>query len=164
VGEPLSEVDLAAKLRRRTVPIKAALLDQSIVAGLGNIYVDEALFKARIHPIRPAKSLSDTEIAALAEAIPWALQRGIEQGGATIFNNRAYPKDGFPQVHGREGEPCMVCGETIVKTRVGGRGTYYCPQCQPDPPGWVRPPAAATRLARASAKSGAVAERVGPVG
>jgi formamidopyrimidine-DNA glycosylase len=145
VGEPLSVAELAAKLRRRTIPIKTALLDQSVVAGLGNIYVDEALFKAKIHPIRPANSLSDDEIAALAEAIPWALERGIEQGGATIINNRAYPEDGFPQVHGRESEPCLVCGTPIVKTRVGSRGTYYCPTCQPDPAGWVRPPASAPK-------------------
>lgn len=123
--------DLAARLARRRIPIKQALLDQSVVAGLGNIYVDEALHRAGIHPSRPANSLSPAELAALHDAIGWALERGIEQGGAKIVHQKAYPIDGFPAIHAREGGRCMTCGGAIVKTRVGGRGTYFCPPCQP---------------------------------
>lgn len=123
--------DLASRLSRRRIPVKQALLDQEILAGLGNIYVDEALHRARIHPSRPANALSDAELALLHETIAWALEQGIAQGGATIVHQKAYPQDGFPAVHAREGEPCTVCGGTLLKTRVGGRGTYFCPTCQP---------------------------------
>jgi formamidopyrimidine-DNA glycosylase len=109
------------------------LLDQRVVAGLGNIYVDEALHRALLHPERPANSLSRGEVSALHEAIGWSLERGIEQGGADIRRNRAYPRDGFPAVHARKGEPCGRCGAAIVKVHLGGRGTYYCPECQPCP-------------------------------
>jgi formamidopyrimidine-DNA glycosylase len=125
--------ELAARLSRRSIPIKQALLDQSVLAGLGNIYVDEALHKARIHPSTPANTVLGERIALLRDAIVWALERGIEQGGAKIIHNKAYPVDGFPEVHARTGEPCPVCGSAIVKTRVGGRGTYFCPVCQPAP-------------------------------
>ncbi len=124
--------DLAARLSRRRIPVKQALLDQEILAGLGNIYVDEALHRAGIHPSRPANALGGDDLARLHDTIAWALERGIEQGGATIVHQKAYPRDGFPAIHGREGEPCMGCGGMILKTRVGGRGTYYCPVCQPD--------------------------------
>jgi formamidopyrimidine-DNA glycosylase len=127
--------ELARRLQRRRIPIKQALLDQKVVAGLGNIYVDEALHRARIHPATPANSLTADQVAALHQAIDWALQRGIEQGGATIKHGRAYPRDGFPAVHARQGEPCMRCGAEIVKVSLGGRGTYYCPVCQPAPEG-----------------------------
>ena len=123
--------DLATKLQRRSIPIKQALLDQGVLAGLGNIYVDEALHSAKIHPLRPAKGLTSSEIARLHPAIAWSLEQGITQGGAKIIHSRAYPIDGFPAVHAREGEPCGTCGTKIVKTRVGGRGTYFCPVCQP---------------------------------
>jgi formamidopyrimidine-DNA glycosylase len=126
----IESADLAARLARRRIPLKQALLDQQIVAGLGNIYVDEALHRARIHPARPANALRPDEVAALHEAIGWALERGIEQGGAKIVHQKAYPVDGFPAVHAREGEPCAGCGGPVVKTRVGGRGTYLCPACQ----------------------------------
>ena len=147
-ADPLTVDDLGDRLARRTVPVKATLLDQTVVAGLGNIYVDEALFAARIHPARPSNSLDTNEIERLTRTIPWALEQGIAQGGAKIINQRAHPRDGFPQVHGRAGEPCVICGTPIVKTRVGGRGTYYCPTDQPDPDGWVRPPAVASRTGR----------------
>ena len=148
VGEPtVTAEQLGGRLARRTIPLKLALLDQGVLAGLGNIYVDEALHRARLHPARPANGLSSTELARLAEAIPWALERGIEQGGATIINNRAYPRDGFPQVHGRRDEPCPGCGGEILKTRVGARGTYLCVACQPTPPGWVAADARAPRRA-----------------
>lgn len=122
--------ELAARMARRRIPVKQALLDQEVVAGLGNIYVDEALHRARIHPARPANAVSPAELARLHEAIAWALERGIEQGGAKIVHQRAYPQDGFPAIHAREGEPCTTCGGPVVKTRVGGRGTYFCPVCQ----------------------------------
>jgi len=128
--QPISATTLGERLSRRRLPIKLALLDQTVVAGLGNIYVDEALHKARIHPNRPANALDVGELTRLADAIPWSLERGLEQGGATIVRQRAYPRDGFPQVHAREGEPCPTCGTAIVKTRVGTRGTYLCPTCQ----------------------------------
>jgi formamidopyrimidine-DNA glycosylase len=124
--------DLAARLQRRRIAVKQALLDQRVVAGLGNIYVDEALHRARIHPGAPANSLNPDEIARLHEAISWALDRGIEQGGAAIRRGRAYPRDGFPAVHARQDEPCSTCGTAIIKVKLGGRGTYYCPVCQPE--------------------------------
>ena len=95
--------------------------------------VDEALHRAKLHPTRPANSLNGDELSRIHEAIPWSLERGLEQGGAKIVNRRAYPIDGFPAVHGREGEPCDTCGTTIIKTKVGARGTYFCPVCQPVP-------------------------------
>lgn len=122
--------EFARRLQRRRLAIKPTLLDQQVVAGLGNIYVDEALHRARIHPARAAYSLSPEEIARLHSAVGWALERGIEQGGAAIRRGRAYPRDGFPAVHGREGEPCMTCATTIVKMKLAGRGTYVCPRCQ----------------------------------
>ena len=123
--------DLADRLARRRVPIKLALLHQRVVAGPGNIYVDEALHRALLHPLRPANSLEATELTHLHEAISCALDRGPEQGAAKIIHQRAYPRDSFPQVHARENEACPTCGSTIVKTRVGARGTYLCPTCQP---------------------------------
>lgn len=117
-------------LQRRSIPIKQAILDQSVVAGVGNIYADEALFRARIHPRQPANSLSRQRVERLREAIAWALDQGIAQGGAKIVNHRAYPIDSFPAVHAREGEPCVGCGGMVMKITVGGRGTYFCPTCQ----------------------------------
>ena len=128
-----SRDDLASRLQRRRIAVKQALLDQRVVAGLGNIYVDEALHRARIHPRRPANDLSADELDRLHPAIGWALDLGIEQGGAAIRRGRAYPRDGFPAVHARKDEPCDTCGSAIVKITVGGRGTYYCPVCQPEP-------------------------------
>lgn len=124
---------LRAVAPRRRVPIKTVLLDQTVIAGLGNIYADEALFAAGIHPATPANEVSRSRLATLARTIPWALEQGLAQGGAKIINNRAHPIDGFPAVHGREGEPCFICGTTVEKTRVGARGTYFCPHCQRTP-------------------------------
>jgi formamidopyrimidine-DNA glycosylase len=143
--EAMGAAELGRRLARRSIPLKLALLDQSVLAGLGNIYVDEALHRARLHPARAANGLDEAELARLAEAIPWSLERGIEQGGARIVHNRAYPRDGFPQVHARRDEPCPTCGTPILKTRVGARGTYLCPTCQPAPTGWVAPDARALR-------------------
>jgi formamidopyrimidine-DNA glycosylase len=122
---------LGARLQRRSIPVKIALLDQSLLAGLGNIYVDEALHRAKIHPSTPANVLPEQALSTLLEGIHWALEEGIVQGGAKIVHNKAYPVNGFPAVHGRKGEPCPDCGTVIEKIRVGTRGTYLCPVCQP---------------------------------
>jgi len=129
---------LRAIMRGRTAPIKSFILDQRRISGVGNIYADEALFRARIHPLRPAGSLRGGQFEALREAIEHALQDGIESKGATIDDFRhldgAYGsfQDRF-LVHRREGEPCVRCGTTIRKLVVGGRGTYVCERCQPRP-------------------------------
>jgi formamidopyrimidine-DNA glycosylase len=77
--------------------------------------------------------LTRDELHAIHEAIAWSLERGLEQGGADIRNSKAYPRDGFPAIHARKGEPCTTCGTEILKIVVGTRGTYYCPVCQPTP-------------------------------
>lgn len=128
--EPIDIERLTTLLSRRSVPIKTVLLDQRVLAGLGNIYVDEALFGAKIHPTRSANSLTTAEIALLVSVIPTVLEEGIRQGGATIVHGKAFPDHGFPAVHGREGEGCFLCDSIIVKSRVAGRGTYTCPGCQ----------------------------------
>jgi formamidopyrimidine-DNA glycosylase len=127
---------LGSQLARRRASLKAVLLDQRVVAGLGNIYADEALWRARLSPLRRANSLSDSEVTRLARAIRAALRTGIARQGSTLSDYRA--PDGAPgsmqeefRVYGRDGEPCHRCGTTIAKTRVGGRGTWYCPRCQP---------------------------------
>jgi formamidopyrimidine-DNA glycosylase len=132
---------LARLLERRRGPIKAVLLNQALVAGLGNMYVDEALFQARIHPLRPAGTLDAGEIRRLHRAIRERLSAAVEAGGASIDSYRdSLGERGSMQdllrVHLREGEPCPRCGTTIRKTRVAQRGTYWCPHCQPEPPPW----------------------------
>jgi len=129
-NERITPEQLRRSLLRRSIPVKLALLDQGLVAGIGNIYADEALHRARIHPGTPANLLSKPATARLWEGIGWALERGIEQGGASIVHQKAYPVDGFPAVHGREQEACPVCGTPIKKITVGTRGAYYCPRCQ----------------------------------
>jgi formamidopyrimidine-DNA glycosylase len=126
---------LAARLVNRRAPVKAAILDQRTVAGLGNIYADEALWRARIHPLRPAGDVTADEVRALHRGIRGALRMGIARKGATL-RDYAQPdgRRGSMQaefrVYGREGEPCTRCGTPIEKTRAGGRGTWYCPTCQ----------------------------------
>jgi formamidopyrimidine-DNA glycosylase len=140
--EPLDErftvEHLRALARGRRVPIKAFLLDQRRMAGVGNIYADEALHRAGIHPLRPAGRLSADQHARLREAVVWALQEGIEARGATIDDFRHVDgvwgsfQDRF-RVHRRAGESCGRCGTTIVKLVAAGRGTYVCETCQPPP-------------------------------
>jgi formamidopyrimidine-DNA glycosylase len=131
---------LTRSLAGRRAPIKAALLDQRAAAGIGNIYADEALWRARIHPLRRAGSLHTDEIARLRKAIRAALEMGIARQGATLRDyrdpegRRGRMQDAF-KVYGRAGEPCVRCGTPIEKTRAGGRGTWYCPHCQPVDPG-----------------------------
>ena len=142
--EPLDERFTAEHLRGlargRAAPIKAFLLDQRRVAGVGNIYADEALFRARIHPLRPAGRLTPEQYARLRDAVVAALLEGIDARGATIDDFRHV--DGFRGsfqdrflVHRRAGEPCPTCGSTIVKMVAAGRGTYVCETCQPRPRG-----------------------------
>jgi formamidopyrimidine-DNA glycosylase len=140
--EPLDErftaEHLRALARLRTAPIKAFLLDQRKIAGVGNIYADEALFRAGVHPLRPAGRLSAEQCARLCEAVIGALRAGIDARGATIddFRHVDGVRGSFQDqflVHRREGEPCGRCGATIVKMVVGGRGTYVCESCQPRP-------------------------------
>jgi len=140
--EPLSDELTGEALRRlargRRAPVKAFLLDQRRVAGVGNIYADEALFRARIHPLRPAGSLRPVQYEALAEAVRDALGAGLAAGGATIddFRHADGVSGGFQHeflVHRRRGEPCPECGGEIVKFVAAGRGTYACETCQPRP-------------------------------
>ena len=126
---------LAQGLEGRRAPVKAALLDQRTVAGLGNIYVDEALWRARIHPLRSAGSLDPDEIARLTRGIRDALRAGIARQGASLRDystpdgGRGRMQEEF-RVYDRAGEPCPRCGTPIDKIRAGGRGTWYCPACQ----------------------------------
>jgi formamidopyrimidine-DNA glycosylase len=126
---------LAARLANRRAPVKAAILDQRTVAGLGNIYADEALWRARIHPLKPAGEVGPDEVRALHRGVRAALRMGIARQGATLRDyaqpdgRRGSMQDEF-KVYGREGEPCPRCGTPIEKTRAGGRGTWYCPSCQ----------------------------------
>jgi len=122
--------------RHRSAPIKAILLDQKVICGLGNIYADEALFAAKIHPKRLAGSLSKAESARLIKAACEVMEASINSGGSTM---KTYVKaDGtkgdylelFAQVFRREGQPCNRCGAEIEKIRVAGRGTHICPCCQ----------------------------------
>lgn len=120
--------------RRAQARLKPLLLDQTFVAGLGNIYVDEALHRARLHPERLAKSLTPDEVDRLYDAIGQIMAIAVPIGGAHILNGKAGPEQGeFPFVHGRAGLTCVNCGATIVKERVNTRGTYRCPVCQPVP-------------------------------
>jgi formamidopyrimidine-DNA glycosylase len=124
--------------RGRSAPIKAFILDQRRIAGVGNIYADEALFRAGIHPLRAAGRLSGAQWSALREAIEEALAAGIDAKGATIddFRHVDGARGSFQDrflVHRRGGEPCPRCGRTIRKIVVAGRGTYVCERCQPKP-------------------------------
>jgi len=127
---------LQQRLGRHHIPIKAALLDQAIVAGIGNMYADEALFVAGIHPLRPADSLTLKEVRTLHRCIRKVLRSAIGSKGASVDTYvRPDGKLGtahfdFKVAH-RGGEPCPVCGNTIERVVVQNRGTYFCPKCQP---------------------------------
>ena len=137
--EPLSDEftteGLGEMAAGRTVPLKSFLLDQSGIAGVGNIYADEALYRARLHPLSPAGSMKPEHHEALRDAVVAALEAGIDNGGSSIDDYRdGRGEKGTMQdeflVHTRAGEPCPSCGTTIVRIVVGGRSTYYCPNCQ----------------------------------
>ena len=152
--EPFSPEFTAEHLRRlaagRQAPVKAFLLDQRRIAGVGNIYADEALFRAGIHPLRPAGRLSRAQLARLRDAIVDALAAGIEAKGASIddFRHVDGARGSFQDrflVHRRAGEPCPTCGRPIKRFVVGGRGTYVCEHCQPRPRAGSRPRAVRVR-------------------
>lgn len=138
--EPLSDeftiADLSMKLAKTNRKIKSVLLDQTVVVGIGNIYVDESLFRAGIHPERMASSLTLDEITRIHGEVKLTLAEAVEKGGSTI---RSYVNSqgqiGMFQlelfVYGRKGELCKRCGTPLEKLVVGGRGTHICPVCQP---------------------------------
>jgi formamidopyrimidine-DNA glycosylase len=130
---------LAERLGRRSARLKSLLLDQSFIAGVGNIYADEALWRARLHPLRRADTLTDVEIHRLHRAIRAALREGLAGGGAS-YRDYVDP-DGEPglaaermRVYRRTGEPCFRCGRRIERIVVSQRATHFCPRCQPAPP------------------------------
>jgi formamidopyrimidine-DNA glycosylase len=137
--DPLTEdftIEYLASALNRKVGVKSLLLDQSVVAGLGNIYVDEVLFSAGVHPARKANTLSAEEIQNIHVATRDILRRAIEQRGTTFDSyHDAFGETGKFQhqlkVFTRAGDPCPRCGTTLLKSRIAGRGTHTCPACQP---------------------------------
>jgi formamidopyrimidine-DNA glycosylase len=142
--EPLDALFTAARLgerlaRRRTT-LKAALLDQRTLAGIGNIYADEALWRARLNPLRAASRLDRNELRRLHRGIRAALEHGLARQGSTLRDYRLPDGSGGSmqnefRVYGRRDEPCDRCGTLIVRTQVAGRTTWFCPTCQPEDPG-----------------------------
>jgi formamidopyrimidine-DNA glycosylase len=140
--EPLSDdftpAALGGLLRHRTAPVKPVLLDQSVIAGIGNMYADEALFEARIHPLKPAGKLSADEIKRLHGAIRHVLRKALRKKGASVRNyirpdgEPGTAHDEFIVAHG-VGKNCPGCGGSIERIVVRGRGTYICPRCQRAP-------------------------------
>jgi formamidopyrimidine-DNA glycosylase len=139
--EPLTEDFTLQKfkhmLAQRSGRIKPLLLNQRFLAGLGNIYVNEALWQAGVHPLRPANSLSSAEVEALYHAIRAVLRAAIDEGGTTLDNGNFRQANGEAgefasqlQVYDREGAPCACCGTPVERITVGQRGTYFCPCCQ----------------------------------
>jgi len=126
---------LKEKFKNKKIPIKTALLDQSIITGIGNIYDDEILFLSKINPLTPANSLNKNNLEDIIKNTIITLDKAIKEGGTTIrnytseegvtglFQNHLY-------VHTKVGEPCPNCKEAIIKIKINGRGTYYCPKCQ----------------------------------
>lgn len=137
--EPIPELfklkPFSVALGSKSRAIKPLLLEQKIVVGLGNIYVDEALFEAKIHPLRPANSLTSIEIKNLHHSIIGVLGRAVEAGGTTIrtYQNALGEAGSFQVdllVYGKTGEPCVNCGQPIQKIKVAQRGTHFCSHCQ----------------------------------
>ncbi|HWC28113.1 MAG TPA: bifunctional DNA-formamidopyrimidine glycosylase/DNA-(apurinic or apyrimidinic site) lyase [Solirubrobacteraceae bacterium] len=138
LGPEFTTEHLYLQTRKRRAPIKALLLDQRRVAGVGNIYANEALFRARIHPLRSAGALKRGQVAALRDAVVASLEAGLDAGGASIddFRHPDGVKGAFQDeflVHSREGEPCTVCGSPVRRFVAAGRGTYACESCQTRP-------------------------------
>jgi formamidopyrimidine-DNA glycosylase len=132
----ITPAEFATKVARRTSPIYNSIMDQGVLAGVGNIYACESLFGARIHPLRPANSLTSTEIKRLIQTVQETLKNAIEHGGSTIADYVGI--DGKPgnfaeqhRVYDRAGKPCPVCSTPIAKVTIAGRSAYFCPQCQP---------------------------------
>jgi formamidopyrimidine-DNA glycosylase len=140
--EPLDALFTASRLGERLAgrraSLKAALLDQRTLAGMGNIYADEALWRARLNPLRPAESLDRTELRRLHRGIRAALEHGLARQGSTLRDyslpdgSGGSMQDEF-RVYGRRDEPCARCATPIAHTRVAGRTTWFCPMCQPEP-------------------------------
>jgi formamidopyrimidine-DNA glycosylase len=135
LGEAFTSDVLAAALADRKAPVKSVLLDQKRIAGIGNIYADEALFEARIDPRRLGKDISAKDARALHRAIVKVLLAGVESRGASFRDYLdADGNTGTMQMHvkvfRRTGKPCYVCGTLIERTKVGGRSTHFCPRCQ----------------------------------
>jgi formamidopyrimidine-DNA glycosylase len=150
---------LRARAGRRSAPIKAVLLDQTVLAGMGNLYTDEALHDARIHPLRPANRLKRADFERLHAGILGALRMGIAARGSSLGTTlRDHVNvDGEPgrnqetvRAYGREGEPCYACGTPMRRIKVGGRSSVFCPKCQPAPRTLrgLRKPARAAREAK----------------
>jgi len=140
--EPLEVTlpEFAAILKARRGRIKSVLLDQKRIAGIGNIYADEMLFDARIHPEKPASSLRKEAVERLHRSMQKILASAIEAGGSTLKDARYLDADGNPgdfqlshKVYDREGEPCLACGAPIRMKRIGGRSSHFCPNCQRRP-------------------------------
>lgn len=140
--EPLEDefraADFIERIRRhQNTTIKAAILDQTTLAGVGNIYADESLWGAKIHPATKVRDVSDAQLAKLLQEIKQVMRLAIDSGGSTYSNyvNAAGEKGNylaeFARVFRREGQPCLKCGSEIQKIRVAGRGTHFCPKCQP---------------------------------
>jgi len=136
--EPFGDLSwLPVALKKSRMPIKSWLLDQRKIAGIGNIYAAEILYRAGIDPRRPARSLSEAEARRLAQIIPEVLREAIAGRGTTLadaeYRVPTGELGGFQfrlAVYGREGEPCPACGSPIVRVKIAGRSTYFCPQCQ----------------------------------
>ncbi len=126
---------LLQKFKNKHIPIKTALLDQTIISGLGNIYVNEVLFYAKVYPLKPAQDLNVQECELIVQGADEIIREAIEMGGTTIrsYTSSLGVTGRFQQnlkVHKREGEKCLVCNTLIENIKVGGRSTYYCPKCQ----------------------------------
>jgi len=126
---------LRKELRRRRTRLKSLLLDQTFIAGLGNIYVDEALHRARLNPERLASSLNPREITRLFHAVQEVLEEGIQNRGTSFRDyvdgdGRTGNYQELLQVYGREGQPCLKCGKPVHRIKITGRSTYFCPRCQ----------------------------------
>lgn len=140
IGDPYPEFERRIR-RRKTSSIKAAILDQTVLAGVGNIYADESLWLAQIHPATPVQKVSDADLLVLLKSIQQTMTESLAAGGSTARNyvkadgSRGDYLDKFAAVYNRAGQSCKRCGHEIVKIRVAGRGTHICPNCQTLPGG-----------------------------
>ena len=151
IGTDMLEIrfrEWSARVRGRRAPFKSVLLDQGVASGIGNIYADETLFRARIHPLRRPADCTDDELRRVFDAARGVLRLAIDHGGTTFLDFRNF--HGKPgnfrrklRVFQRDGEPCGRCRTPLVRITVGGRGTHFCPTCQPE-----EAPAAAARRGR----------------
>ena len=135
ISNKLTKEYLYDKIHSKQIPIKTILLDQTIIAGLGNIYADEVLFAAKINPLKKGTGITMDDCENIKNASKTIITKAIEYGGTTIksYTSSLGVTGRFQQfltVHKREGEPCSVCKTPIVRMKVGGRSTYYCPKCQ----------------------------------